>query len=178
MKDSIWLAIGLGLLAFVLGALVGASHSPVAGVATTAAFGLAIPAFNFAHSKESHKKSNEQQHLGTSSCELAKAGEAASSIFSHILYRSLAEPTQGCMTGLLPSNKQENFRGQIRTPQVGRYMQSIGLWFKIIFSLSDIHKDKSNSSIQFSMLLGKEMNQKHPNHCPRSFPTSSLPELV
>lgn len=76
MKDLLWLSTGLGLLAFVLGALVGASHSPVAGVTITAAFGLAIPVFSFVHAKESHKRSDDQQNIAASSSrELAKAGK-------------------------------------------------------------------------------------------------------
>jgi len=51
MKGESWFAIGLALLAAIMGFLVGASHSPVAGVTITAAFGLAIPIFNVLNNK-------------------------------------------------------------------------------------------------------------------------------
>jgi hypothetical protein len=46
MTSKIWFSTGLTSLALILGFLVGGSHSPVAGVAITAAFGLAVPFFS------------------------------------------------------------------------------------------------------------------------------------
>ncbi len=51
----VWFPTGIALLALLLGFLVGASQTPVAGVAVTAAFGLAAAALGFLQSSTTEK---------------------------------------------------------------------------------------------------------------------------
>jgi hypothetical protein len=64
MKDKIWFVLGLSCLSMVLGDLVGGSHSPVAGVAITAAFGLAVPLFTLLGSKSADTSADQLNIAG------------------------------------------------------------------------------------------------------------------
>lgn len=64
MKSKFWFVFGLGCLALVLGYLVGGSHSPVAGVAITAAFGLAVPLFTLLGGKSADTSTDRLEVAG------------------------------------------------------------------------------------------------------------------
>ncbi len=65
MKQKIWLGLGIGAMAAVLGYMVGASSTPIAGVALPAIFGLVITAFGLVSNLGLEKKlENVSESIG------------------------------------------------------------------------------------------------------------------
>jgi hypothetical protein len=56
VKDTFWLPTGIGLIAVITGYMVGASQTPVVGIAMPAIFGLIVTAFGFFTNSELMKK--------------------------------------------------------------------------------------------------------------------------